>query len=102
MRVFVLAVVCVLGVSACDSDDGEAAAPDGGEVYAENCSSCHGERAEGLFKFPRLAGVVATKYPNPADQVAVVTNGRGEMPAFGGRLSPEEIRAVVEFTRALR
>ena len=98
----VLAVVCALGLSACGSDDGEAAAPDGRQVYAENCASCHGERAEGLFKFPRLAGVVSTKYPNPDDQAAVVRNGRGEMPAFADKLSPEEIRAVVDFTRALR
>ena len=40
-------------------------------------------------------------YPDPADQIAVVTNGRGGMPAFGDRLSAEEIAAVVEYTRTV-
>jgi len=35
--------------------------------------------------------------------VVTVTNGRGGfMPAFGSRLSPEGIRAVVEHLRTLR
>ena len=40
-------------------------------------------------------------YPDPADQIAVVTNGRGGMPAFGEKLSEEEIAAVVEYTRTV-
>ena len=79
-----------------------AAGVDGRAVFADNCATCHGKRGEGLFG-PQLAGVVTTKYPNPQDQIAVVTNGRSGMPAFGSQLSAEEIRAVVEFTRtALR
>ena len=97
-----LAIVVVAAIVVAGGSEEAALPPDGQAVYAANCASCHGERAEGLFTFPRLAGVVSTKYPNPDDQAAVVRNGRGEMPAFADKLSPEEIRAVVEFTRALR
>jgi mono/diheme cytochrome c family protein len=38
-------------------------------------------------------------FPDAADQVAVVTNGQGGMPDFGNDLTPEQIDAVVEFTR---
>ena len=39
------------------------------------------------------------KYPNIEDQIAVVTNGKGEMPSWRGDLTPKEIRKVVEYTR---
>jgi mono/diheme cytochrome c family protein len=38
-------------------------------------------------------------YPDIDDQIAVIENGRGSMPAFGGSLSPEDIRAVAEYER---
>jgi mono/diheme cytochrome c family protein len=51
---------------------------------------------------PQLAGGVAKRrFPNVDDQVAFVTHGRGSMPAFGGQLSAEQIRQVVEYTRTL-
>lgn len=46
-----------------------------------------------------MAGHVVEKYPNIQDQLAIVANGRDGMPAFGQRLTPEELMAVVEFTR---
>jgi len=39
------------------------------------------------------------KYPDIENQIAVVTNGKGEMPAWRGDLTPKEIRKVVEYTR---
>jgi len=71
---------------------------DGAQVYKERCSGCHGGDGSGGIG-PRLAGRVVAKYPDPADQIAVVTNGRRGMPAFGQRLTPEEIAAVVAYTR---
>jgi mono/diheme cytochrome c family protein len=35
------------------------------------------------------------------DEIELVTDGRGSMPAFGGRLSSAEIDRVVAFTRTL-
>jgi mono/diheme cytochrome c family protein len=39
------------------------------------------------------------RFPDPADQAAVIVEGRRGMPAFGTRLSADELAAVVEFTR---
>jgi len=66
-------------------------------IYKANCATCHGSSGQG-FVGPSLAGTVA-KYPNVADEIAVVTNGRNEMPAWGGRLTPEQIATVVGYTR---
>ena len=75
------------------------AAVDGAALYDRNCSSCHGDDGTGGFAPQLGGGAAAETFPDAADQVAVVTSGRGGMPAFGDRLSAEEIAAIVEFTR---
>lgn len=71
---------------------------DGARIFAARCSGCHGAQGEGLSG-PQLTGVVAERFPDPADQAAVVAEGRNGKPAFGSRLTPAELEAVVEFTR---
>jgi len=63
-----------------------------------NCSSCHGADGGGGFG-PTLAGVVVKRYPDIADQIALVTNGSGSMPSFRDSLTPAQIAAVVAYTR---
>jgi mono/diheme cytochrome c family protein len=75
---------------------------DGSAVFADNCARCHGADAKGGSVAPPLAdGKVVEDFPNVDDQIAVVTNGRGGMPPFGGQLSADEIKAVVDYTRSL-
>jgi mono/diheme cytochrome c family protein len=74
---------------------------DGAAIFGQRCAGCHGGDGSGGIG-PRLAGGrVVANFPDPQDQIAVVTNGRGGMPAFGERLSPEEIAAVVDYTRTV-
>lgn len=71
----------------------------GREVFAARCVSCHGE-AGGGGRGPNITGDrMAERFPDPADQVAVITAGRNGMPAFEDVLSPEQIAAVVRYTR---
>lgn len=76
----------------------KAGTPAGPAIFATRCASCHGPDGGGGFG-PALAGIVTSRFPDPADQAAVVANGRGAMPSFSSSLSPEQIAAVVEFTR---
>jgi mono/diheme cytochrome c family protein len=89
----------------------------GAEVYASQCSSCHG--ATGGGGVGRPLDEVVTVFPDPADHIAWVTNGNvalapgtpygvgrvarqapyATMPAFGESLSEEEIAAVVRYER---
>ena len=48
---------------------------------------------------PKLAGRMEDVYPDIADQIAVIANGRGSMPAFGSALTPEQIEAVAKYER---
>ena len=73
--------------------------PDTGQaIFATQCSSCHGADGGGGFG-PTLAGVVVKRYPDIADQIALVTNGSGSMPSFRDSLTPAQIAAVVAYTR---
>ncbi|HYF45046.1 MAG TPA: cytochrome c [Acidimicrobiales bacterium] len=107
VQVLVL-VGTVLFVVALFTNDGSsppAASPadgavDGAEVYGRHCAACHGIEGEGVSGPALGDGAVVAAYPDPADQVEVVTEGRaGGMPAFGGSLTAEEVEAVVDHTR---
>jgi mono/diheme cytochrome c family protein len=89
----ILAAACSGG-----GDGGTAEPRTGPQIYRAICATCHGRDGAG-FVGPSLYDV-ATKYPDVADQVAIVTNGRAQMPGFAGRLSPDQINRVVEYTRA--
>jgi mono/diheme cytochrome c family protein len=74
---------------------------DGAAVFGDNCAGCHGGDGSGGIG-PRLAGGrVVQRFPDPAEQIAVVTDGRGGMPAWRDQLTEEEIAAVVEYTRTV-
>ena len=71
----------------------------GREVWGDHCSRCHGSDGGGRSG-PRLnSGRVVERFPDVADQVDLIVQGRGGMPGFGERLSADEIDAVVAYTR---
>jgi cytochrome c oxidase subunit 2 len=71
----------------------------GRDVYQAECARCHGGTGGGGAG-PKLSdGRAVERFPNPADQEKVVHDGRGSMPAWGSKLSDEEIAAVVRYTR---
>lgn len=71
----------------------------GREVYSRNCVGCHGAEGQGGTGTKLNEGTVVANFPDPADQFAIIANGANQMPAYTGRLSDEEIDAVVRFTR---
>jgi mono/diheme cytochrome c family protein len=88
----VCALMAIVGVAAAQ----EASFPPeqvkrGAEVYAQNCSPCHGPRLYGeesafdLRTFPR----------NERERfINSVTRGKNQMPPWGGLIKPEEIEAL--------
>jgi mono/diheme cytochrome c family protein len=92
------AIVFVIMLFANQPSTSGAAASPGGQVFQANCARCHGANGEGGIG-PTLAGVVTHDFPNESDQIALVTNGKGSMPRFGGNLTPAQIRQVVDYTR---
>ena len=71
----------------------------GAQIYQSSCAVCHGPDGEGGVGPELGGGAAVAAFPDVADQVAVVANGRGAMPSFNRTLTPQEIEAVVEYTR---
>ena len=92
-----LAFILLLFANEPDDGTGSTASP-GAEIYAANCATCHGATGRGGVG-PRLADLVVGRFPDVADEIEIVRSGRAAMPSFAGRLTAEEIRAVVEYTR---
>ena len=92
----------VLALSGQEHD--AALAATGATVYADNCAVCHGaegkgDRAQGA---PNLTDAIWLYAGDPATITETVTKARfGVMPAWTGRLSEAEIRAVTAYVHSL-
>lgn len=84
-------------------------APDGAQLYARNCASCHGATGVPNPAMVRSLGAMpdfsdARVMGELADSMLtnVITSGKGRgMPAYRTRLAPEQVRAIVAHVRTL-
>ena len=70
-------------------------------VFQKNCAKCHGKTAEGRrFGGPSLASdkIGTESMGNLHD---IITNGKGHMPKYAGKLTSEEIDAMVQQIKSL-
>ena len=79
-------------------------AQSGADTYKAKCAMCHGP--DGKKEMPAM-GVKPLTSPDAqkltvAEVVTVVTNGKGKMPAYKGKLTDEQIKAVAEFVKTLK
>jgi mono/diheme cytochrome c family protein len=64
-------------------------------VFQKNCAKCHGKTAEGRhFGGPSLVSEKAAGAPVD-DLRNIITNGKGHMPKYAGKLTADEIDALV-------
>ena len=105
--VAIVAAALSLLLTACGGtapDVGEGADPaliEGRSVWIGQCASCHGASGGGGRGTQLNEGRVLDRFPEIADQITLVTEGRGGMPGYAGRLSDEQIEAVVRYTREI-
>jgi mono/diheme cytochrome c family protein len=69
----------------------------GREVYAENCAQCHGERLMATGAAPDLKQLRADQRGRFD---AIVRDGKGQMPAWGGMITDEQIDQVWAYVRS--
>ncbi|MQY42424.1 cytochrome-c oxidase, cbb3-type subunit III [Epibacterium sp. SM1969] len=77
---------------------------EGKVLFADNCAACHGEQAEGdIYQgAPNLADAIWLYGGSYDDVVETINNARfGVMPAWSGRLSEAEVRAVTAYVHQL-
>ncbi len=81
--------------------------------WANNCAQCHGASGKGDTKMGKMLNAMdltdPTKQASFTDAKAATAikdglkqNGKTTMKAFGGKLSDEEIKALVAYVRTLK
>jgi mono/diheme cytochrome c family protein len=69
--------------------------------FQNNCEKCHGKTAEGRhFGGPSLVSEKTTS-ASADDLRKIITEGKGHMPKYGGKLTPEEIDTLVQQIKAM-
>src|SRR5690606_36028101 len=101
--VVALAAACG-GSEAPEVPEGAEGEPDpvlvqGRDVFTSRCRSCHGTSGGGGVGPSLRSERIVAEYPDIADQIEVISEGRDGMPSFGDTLSDEEIEAVARYTR---
>ena len=82
-------------------------AADGAALYKANCNTCHGPTGAGdtpagkMMKAKPLGGADVQKLTD-AELTTTITNGKNKMPAFGKKLSADDIKAVVTYIRTFK
>jgi mono/diheme cytochrome c family protein len=94
-------VVCLIGLAGLPAKAQDAAA-----LYKTKCVACHGadgkgETAIGKANKIRDLGSPDVQKESDADLTAVVTAGKGKMPAYGKSLKPEQVKDLVAYIRTL-
>jgi mono/diheme cytochrome c family protein len=104
MKKLALSVVAVAVIALATAPVAHAAA-DGKALYDAKCAMCHGKdgvakpMAKGSANFNDAkwqASMAADKI------VAVMESGKGKMPAYKGKLTPEEEKAVADYVKTLK
>src|SRR5262245_43377395 len=80
------------------------------ELFLRNCSPCHGKDGKGNTPAGKKAGVkdLTISKTSPAEVEKQIIGGKIDpkrktnMPAFGGKISKEEIKSLSEFVLSLR
>ena len=95
-----LAVTAAAALPACGNQGGQGSqsqreATSGQAIFQQNCAGCHTLSAAGAQG--RNAPNLDERKPSAATVERQVRNGGGGMPAFQGRLSDQQIKAVADY-----
>lgn len=86
--------------------DTGAPAPEAAELYRRSCAACHGGDATGRSYvtqqegMPQVADLTASTSTED-EQLDILANGRGAMPAFARRLSETQRKLLIHYIRTL-
>lgn len=108
IAVFAFLFACVLSWLCFGNSEVSAQKSGAAPLYKKNCASCHGN--DGQSKSFRGKLVKAQNLTDSAWQADVsdehifnaISNGRKKMPAFGKKLSEQEMNSLVAYVRGLK
>ena len=79
----------------------------GAATFKAKCAMCHGADGSASTGMGKTLGLKPLSSPevqnmSDADLTALITDGKGKMPAYKGKLSDADIQAVVKYIRTLK
>ena len=75
----------------------------GQDTYKAKCAMCHGADGSGNKAMGTLPlGGAEVQGMSDADLTALITNGKGKMPAYKGKLTDAQISDLVSYIRSLK
>jgi cytochrome c6 len=82
-------------------------AQDGAALFKTKCAACHGADGKGdnsMGKALKLRdlGSDDVQKQTDAELTDIITNGKGKMSAYKGKLTDDQIKSLVAFTRSLK
>jgi len=82
-------------------------ADSGADTFKSKCAMCHGadgkgDTAMGKNMHLRDMGSADVQAQSDADLAGIITNGKGKMPKYDGKLTKEQVDDVVKFIRTLK
>ena len=106
----ILSLITALGVLASRTRGGPvtAYAKSATQLYSKNCASCHGRDGRSKTFKAKLNHARNISEPEWQERVSderifnSIMNGKGKMPAYGKKLSEQEIDALVTYVRGLK
>jgi mono/diheme cytochrome c family protein len=78
------------------------------ELYTKHCASCHGKDGQAKTfkaKLNHARNLTDAEWQEKVSDERIfnsITNGKGKMPAFGKKLTEQEINLLVAYVRSLR
>ena len=84
-----------------------AQAQDAAALYKSKCQMCHGADGKGDTPAGKKMGTKDFHDPevakaSDADLIKITTDGKGKMPAYKGKISDDEIKALVKYIHTLK
>jgi mono/diheme cytochrome c family protein len=71
----------------------------GKELYTKKCLMCHAANGKGTTDAPKLAGIK----DSDVRITKMIKNGKpGQMPAFAGKVTASDIKALIAYLRSLK
>ena len=79
------------------------AAADAAATYKAKCSGCHGQDGKGVESMgtPNLTDAKWQAGRKDAALIAIINNGKGQMPGFKSSMDAADVKAMVAFIRGL-
>jgi cytochrome c6 len=101
MKTFVAVLAFGLVFSTCSM------AQSGADTFKTKCAMCHGPDGKGETPMGknmkvRDLGSADVQSQSDADLSGIITNGKGKMPKYDGKLTKDQVGDVVKYIRTLK